>query len=148
MIRRPPRSTLFPYTTLFRSPAARDRRRHGVPRPAARHRDRLALRAGHGVPVFSRRQQRCVQRPERAGGLDALAGRRRPRRPGGRRFHPHLRPCAPSGRVGTGRGRRRCGGRRRRVLHPGPPPPPRRGPPPPPPPPRHPPPPPPPAPPP
>src|SRR5436309_9979017 len=24
MIRRPPRSTLFPYTTLFRSPAARD----------------------------------------------------------------------------------------------------------------------------
>src|SRR2546426_4062140 len=25
MIRRPPRSTLFPYTTLFRSPAARDR---------------------------------------------------------------------------------------------------------------------------
>src|SRR2546426_5936837 len=26
MIRRPPRSTLFPYTTLFRSPAARDRR--------------------------------------------------------------------------------------------------------------------------
>src|SRR5437588_3270756 len=37
MIRRPPRSTLFPYTTLFRSPAARrdppgpgpDHRRHG-----------------------------------------------------------------------------------------------------------------------
>src|ERR1051326_9521054 len=34
MIRRPPRSTLFPYTTLFRSPAPRpiprphDRRRH------------------------------------------------------------------------------------------------------------------------
>src|SRR3712207_7783851 len=27
MIRRPPRSTLFPYTTLFRSPAARLRRR-------------------------------------------------------------------------------------------------------------------------
>src|SRR5256885_4787556 len=25
MIRRPPRSTLFPYTTLFRSPAVRDR---------------------------------------------------------------------------------------------------------------------------
>src|SRR5258708_9208207 len=31
MIRRPPRSTLFPYTTLFRSPAA------GLPRPARRH---------------------------------------------------------------------------------------------------------------
>src|SRR3712207_8165389 len=27
MIRRPPRSTLFPYTTLFRSPRARDERR-------------------------------------------------------------------------------------------------------------------------
>src|SRR2546427_7819957 len=30
MIRRPPRSTLFPYTTLFRSPAGRHRlRQHG-----------------------------------------------------------------------------------------------------------------------
>src|SRR2546426_8275772 len=28
MIRRPPRSTLFPYTTLFRSLGARGRRRH------------------------------------------------------------------------------------------------------------------------
>src|SRR3712207_8671128 len=28
MIRRPPRSTLFPYTTLFRSPHGRARRRH------------------------------------------------------------------------------------------------------------------------
>src|SRR5688572_31348582 len=28
MIRRPPRSTLFPYTTLFRSPEASDRGRH------------------------------------------------------------------------------------------------------------------------
>src|SRR3712207_7543520 len=47
MIRRPPRSTLFPYTTLFRSPARRVRGRgaaaagvddaragRGVPRPA------------------------------------------------------------------------------------------------------------------
>src|SRR2546421_6552057 len=35
MIRRPPRSTLFPYTTLFRSPAADDpeaaAREHGAP---------------------------------------------------------------------------------------------------------------------
>src|SRR3989442_6336567 len=30
MIRRPPRSTLFPYTTLFRSPTAAGPRRHGV----------------------------------------------------------------------------------------------------------------------
>src|SRR5256885_6365265 len=28
MIRRPPRSTLFPYTTLFRSPVQRGRQRH------------------------------------------------------------------------------------------------------------------------
>src|SRR5256885_10256978 len=33
MIRRPPRSTLFPYTTLFRSHASRERsREHGGPR--------------------------------------------------------------------------------------------------------------------
>src|SRR3989442_7771739 len=38
MIRRPPRSTLFPYTTLFRSPAG-DRRRE-------RHADRGGLHAG------------------------------------------------------------------------------------------------------
>src|SRR3989475_7395691 len=33
MIRRPPRSTLFPYTTLFRSPR-RELRNRGVRRPA------------------------------------------------------------------------------------------------------------------
>src|SRR4249919_4377623 len=32
MIRRPPRSTLFPYTTLFRSPPGRARRRGGCRR--------------------------------------------------------------------------------------------------------------------
>src|SRR5436853_4369169 len=31
MIRRPPRSTLFPYTTLFRSSASRTRRRRRIP---------------------------------------------------------------------------------------------------------------------
>src|SRR5438874_13815365 len=38
MIRRPPRSTLFPYTTLFRSPASRpagDRGRAAPPPPTA-----------------------------------------------------------------------------------------------------------------
>src|SRR3712207_8452184 len=58
MIRRPPRSTLFPYTTLFRSPAAADVRVHpdGLDlrphRPAPReagdeaqlHRDRKSTR--------------------------------------------------------------------------------------------------------
>src|SRR3989442_3912372 len=39
MIRRPPRSTLFPYTTLFRSP--------GIPQPLAHYTP--AARAGHLV---------------------------------------------------------------------------------------------------
>src|SRR3712207_8625330 len=45
MIRRPPRSTLFPYTTLFRSGAVRDRRRGVVPGEVA------ARRAGCGAGV-------------------------------------------------------------------------------------------------
>src|SRR3712207_8118114 len=60
MIRRPPRSTLFPYTTLFRSVGA-DPGRHGragVPRPAARVRrphgtgrpDRLAVTVASHPP--------------------------------------------------------------------------------------------------
>src|SRR5438309_6608580 len=54
MIRRPPRSTLFPYTTLFRSRSHRGRRRigrtgavdHGPRRehPRAQHRDRKSTR--------------------------------------------------------------------------------------------------------
>src|SRR2546430_13317314 len=59
MIRRPPRSTLFPYTTLFRSPARRhvavpleQRRRdregggaeRGLSAAAMRHRDRKSTR--------------------------------------------------------------------------------------------------------
>src|SRR5688572_32539477 len=36
MIRRPPRSTLFPYTTLFRSATDRDRLQHGRTRAAVR----------------------------------------------------------------------------------------------------------------
>src|SRR2546422_2305392 len=53
MIRRPPRSTLFPYTTLFRSPARRTPRRAGpafaqtiarrVARPATTPRHHLHL---------------------------------------------------------------------------------------------------------
>src|SRR6266403_4923491 len=34
MIRRPPRSTLFPYTTLFRSPRRRRTRPRAVPSPS------------------------------------------------------------------------------------------------------------------
>src|SRR5689334_24723994 len=38
MIRRPPRSTLFPYTTLFRSSADRSRRADGAPTSASARR--------------------------------------------------------------------------------------------------------------
>src|SRR5438270_7261973 len=54
MIRRPPRSTLFPYTTLFRSAGGRPRRRTGVDREArSRIRDRVVREhrrrsQGHG----------------------------------------------------------------------------------------------------
>src|SRR5215467_14431494 len=48
MIRRPPRSTLFPYTTLFRSPGGADGRAddRGLSRPAARTPD--VVRRGRG----------------------------------------------------------------------------------------------------
>src|SRR3712207_8917510 len=51
MIRRPPRSTLFPYTTLFRSRSWRQLpTRPPLTQPAVEHR-RLA---GHGVPPPTR----------------------------------------------------------------------------------------------
>src|SRR5690349_23151681 len=67
MIRRPPRSTLFPYTTLFRSPAggralvAGVRRDRGTRRPArpARARGRLRHRS------LRRRRRRARGRPDR-----------------------------------------------------------------------------------
>src|SRR3712207_7841698 len=55
MIRRPPRSTLFPYTTLFRSP----RRRAVTPARARRGRGRSALGG---------RPRREVSRPRAHGG--------------------------------------------------------------------------------
>src|SRR3989442_10076633 len=57
MIRRPPRSTLFPYTTLFRSPLARRRGR----RPDAGRRD-LPLVRDHPAP----RGPRGARRRERS----------------------------------------------------------------------------------
>src|SRR6266478_2461609 len=45
MIRRPPRSTLFPYTTLFRPPRASPHSRHGPD-----HRPLLPRQAGHARP--------------------------------------------------------------------------------------------------
>src|SRR3712207_7482769 len=49
MIRRPPRSTLFPYTTLFRS-AGRDAR-HLLLGRGVDHRDRLTAVGGHPPAV-------------------------------------------------------------------------------------------------
>src|SRR3712207_7303217 len=48
MIRRPPRSTLFPYTTLFRSRAARDARRERLGRERQHHGGRARQRARRG----------------------------------------------------------------------------------------------------
>src|SRR2546427_5947870 len=51
MIRRPPRSTLFPYTTLFRSPArpaGRSHRRHGPDAYAVRQ--DCSARGSHEPP--------------------------------------------------------------------------------------------------
>src|SRR5256886_8885683 len=52
MIRRPPRSTLFPYTTLFRSPLVRDRQRLAdAPRRVAELPLGSGALAGSGFPV-------------------------------------------------------------------------------------------------
>src|SRR3712207_7467334 len=53
MIRRPPRSTLFPYTTLFRSPPPRARRRRCPPRASRRCRrpGPRAPRTGRAPPA-------------------------------------------------------------------------------------------------
>src|SRR2546426_7855407 len=56
MIRRPPRSTLFPYTTLFRSGGQRNGHRIRAPR-----RDGLGWRPGAVVPPrTSRCRAQCV----------------------------------------------------------------------------------------
>src|SRR5688572_32387878 len=70
MIRRPPRSTLFPYTTLFRSTCANQRRGH--------HDGRLARERSHVADGASGNAGGAVLIPEgRLGG-----GRRSGRRPG------------------------------------------------------------------
>src|SRR5690606_41969865 len=46
MLRPPPRSTLFPYTTLFRSPAAHQGRHRGPHPPPARHGRQAGQRSG------------------------------------------------------------------------------------------------------
>src|SRR2546430_6648143 len=77
MIRRPPRSTLFPYTTLFRSQAAgRGRDPHALDlatvgmalqRTAP---DRLAVQRGHDEKTLGRREVRGSKR-NTARGIEA-----------------------------------------------------------------------------
>src|SRR2546430_15778380 len=81
MIRRPPRSTLFPYTTLFRSPRgrrspkpARERRSNRVPR---RHQTALGPPAHRGVPE-RRLPRRAVRDLHRPGGPPGIGPRRNP----------------------------------------------------------------------
>src|SRR5260370_6102149 len=50
MIRRPPRSTLFPYTTLFRSSAGSDREDFCPDRPRATHIKRRVADDKHLMP--------------------------------------------------------------------------------------------------
>src|SRR5258708_21622636 len=66
MIRRPPRSTLFPYTTLFRS---REGHRGHAVRRRSRVREELALREG-----------RDVRRPARLGRVLHAGGSRSDRK--------------------------------------------------------------------
>src|SRR3712207_7435740 len=61
MIRRPPRSTLFPYTTLFRSPGRPARRgQQGGAGPARHARDRQAVRRGARGGAGDRRHLRLL----------------------------------------------------------------------------------------
>src|SRR6266487_6233324 len=78
MIRRPPRSTLFPYTTLFRSPAAaRADARAGTPtRPQPlRGGDRKSTRLNSSHPSISYAVF-CLKKknPDRGYALAALTG--------------------------------------------------------------------------
>src|SRR2546430_5855401 len=95
MIRRPPRSTLFPYTTLFRSAevgrgAAPELLRHPVPVDAGR-----PARAGAGDPLRPRRGRRA---PRRAG-APRVGGRHVRRR---RRVAPAAAALLPPARAAGG----------------------------------------------
>src|SRR3712207_8428696 len=69
MIRRPPRSTLFPYTTLFRSPVPR--------RPPGGRVAAAEELHGDGGVRGRRGHRRRVRRPARAGLPDAAPARDR-----------------------------------------------------------------------
>src|SRR3712207_8850251 len=67
MIRRPPRSTLFPYTTLFRSTGSGGSSGHEGHRdtqPRTRHRSRPSTHADQGVSPLPSEQ--CDRQPDRS----------------------------------------------------------------------------------
>src|SRR2546426_4364371 len=69
MIRRPPRSTLFPYTTLFRSRHPQGRARRGTDArvlsalhgPVGRHRTRACQRVPAGRGTLARRDRKSTR---------------------------------------------------------------------------------------
>src|SRR6266496_5777145 len=69
MIRRPPRSTLFPYTTLFRSPPVHQGEpAAGRPRPAERDGDRKSTRLNsshveNSYAVFCLKKKKTKNKP-------------------------------------------------------------------------------------
>src|SRR2546422_717472 len=93
MIRRPPRSTLFPYTTLFRSARAvrgaalrRGDERHGPRHRADRRLQRRGRRRFHRRRQPARPRRPVLAPVDRRRCLAGIpVGRRSPRRPGSRR---------------------------------------------------------------
>src|SRR2546430_13906497 len=128
MIRRPPRSTLFPYTTLFRSEDARasGQRLFHAPLRAPGGLQLDGRRRGAEAPTGARpraRRARARAPGRRAGARPARAPRARPRQRGGPRGRPPARRAArrrplPQGRSRRGarlrRGRKRARGGRDR----------------------------------
>src|SRR2546430_6536413 len=68
MIRRPPRSTLFPYTTLFRS---RERTPVQLPEASLRVHDRLGARGGSDLRRRPRRLRIELQRDRKSTRLNS-----------------------------------------------------------------------------
>src|SRR3712207_8534779 len=69
MIRRPPRSTLFPYTTLFRS-------RHCLSCPPANSVVRKRTDAEQGMSVIRIQATDSEARPQSGGAMDRVVARR------------------------------------------------------------------------
>src|SRR5260221_4611636 len=70
MIRRPPRSTLFPYTTLFRSPREEQSRARGHPADRAAH-DLGRLAAVCAVDIAGRQEHHALRSEEHTSELQS-----------------------------------------------------------------------------